>query len=610
MTDTIYFIAPTPAFLSRTLTGAPNVNGTVTTYKTGTVIPKATYADSTGDITNTNPVQLDGSGEAVIYWASNELYTIVEKDVNGTIIRTTNNYPVVGITATPEPTSNTLANIVRNAQFTFWSNANGYESYSKKANNYDFVCDDWLFDRSNLNATIAFTRQLFGLGQHDVPANPVYYFKYNCANAGAGAETFKYLYQNYSSVTTLSEQEVTLSFYAKIDALTEGFTVDLTQFFGTGGSPSSSVSTTFTLTPDDLSTSWQKFTGTITLPSVTSKSRGDNGDDCLQLRFNFPLNDTCIIDICNIQLQIGDQELPFPYLTLDDQYRNLDSQISYATFTSGDVKLSLRNSTNQPDPGWLYMNDGTIGDSSSGSTTVGNFTKSLFKIIWNNVNSTIWAPIFDSSGNVTTYGADAETDYNSHKRISLTKALGRVLGGAGQSIITKTFTADSGTEQLLIDNTSSFYTGTPVTVANSGGELPSPLAPATTYYVINIDSTHIQLATTLANAIAGTAINITTNGTGTNSIFITDSTWVLGQYVGEENHLQLRGEVGVHSHSALSTSVPVWTGTSLSGTAASGGNGGTQNGSSSVNTTVSDSATNSAANIMQPTSFYNVMIKL
>ena len=47
-----------------------------------------------------------------------------------------------------------------------------------------------------------------------------------------------------------------------------------------------------------------------------------------------------------------------------------------------------------------------------------------------------------------------------------------------------------------------------------GTNLPAPLALSTTYYAINVDATHIKLATTSANAKAGTAINLTTVGSG------------------------------------------------------------------------------------------------
>lgn len=44
--------------------------------------------------------------------------------------------------------------------------------------------------------------------------------------------------------------------------------------------------------------------------------------------------------------------------------------------------------------------------------------------------------------------------------------------------------------------------------------LPAPLALATDYYIIRVSATEIQVAETLADAIAGTEINITTQGVG------------------------------------------------------------------------------------------------
>jgi len=81
----------------------------------------------------------------------------------------------------------------------------------------------------------------------------------------------------------------------------------------------------------------------------------------------------------------------------------------------------------------------------------------------------------------------------------------------------QTFTVDTGTEKLTLSN--SYQTGDAV-VLTTTNTLPSPLAISTTYYVINDGATitTCQLATTRANAFAGTAINITDTGTGTHTL--------------------------------------------------------------------------------------------
>ncbi len=84
--------------------------------------------------------------------------------------------------------------------------------------------------------------------------------------------------------------------------------------------------------------------------------------------------------------------------------------------------------------------------------------------------------------------------------------------------ITFPFTANSVTSLLTFADTSSFPSGTPVTLSTTG-IVPSPLVAGTTYYVINISATTIRLAATLADAMAGTPyIAILTNGTPTNFI--------------------------------------------------------------------------------------------
>lgn len=49
--------------------------------------------------------------------------------------------------------------------------------------------------------------------------------------------------------------------------------------------------------------------------------------------------------------------------------------------------------------------------------------------------------------------------------------------------------------------------------------MPGGLAAATVYWAIRVDDAHIQVATSKANAIGGTQINITTQGAGTHTLY-------------------------------------------------------------------------------------------
>jgi hypothetical protein len=88
-----------------------------------------------------------------------------------------------------------------------------------------------------------------------------------------------------------------------------------------------------------------------------------------------------------------------------------------------------------------------------------------------------------------------------------------------------TFTANAATDILTLSTSNAnFQTGIPVTFTTTG-TLPAPLTTTTTYYVIMIGTPTtnpgtIKLATSYANAIAGTAIDITTAGAPTNTITV------------------------------------------------------------------------------------------
>ena len=104
-------------------------------------------------------------------------------------------------------------------------------------------------------------------------------------------------------------------------------------------------------------------------------------------------------------------------------------------FSTGDVKLTFKTIA---DLGWVMMNDGTIGDALSGATRANADCMALFTLIWMNIPNT-YVPIYTSTGTLTTRGALALTDWANHKRLALPKALGRSLAisGLGAGLTTR-----------------------------------------------------------------------------------------------------------------------------------------------------------------------------
>ena len=88
-----------------------------------------------------------------------------------------------------------------------------------------------------------------------------------------------------------------------------------------------------------------------------------------------------------------------------------------------------------------------------------------------------------------------------------------------------TFTANDATDVITVASTFD-YVRQGITFTSTGrvvqlfttGTLPAGLTTSTNFYIIKVTATTIKLATTLANAIAGTPIDITSAGTGTHTI--------------------------------------------------------------------------------------------
>jgi hypothetical protein len=82
-------LAPSLILKSWRNDGTPNVGGKVYTYQAGTTTPIVTYTDSTGTVTNSNPITLNSRGEWPVWVTPNVLYKFVEYDSAGTLLRTT-----------------------------------------------------------------------------------------------------------------------------------------------------------------------------------------------------------------------------------------------------------------------------------------------------------------------------------------------------------------------------------------------------------------------------------------------------------------------------------------------------------------------------------------
>ncbi len=142
--------------------------------------------------------------------------------------------------------------------------------------------DRWAHGHSGSTKTVS--RQSFTLGQTDVPGEPEYYWR-TVVTSSAGAANYVYTEQPIESVRTAAGRTVTISFWAKADA-SRNITTEFYQYFGAGGSPSAVV-TEIGVQKHALTTSWQKFTKTVSIPSISGKTLGTDGRDKLAVGFWF-----------------------------------------------------------------------------------------------------------------------------------------------------------------------------------------------------------------------------------------------------------------------------------------------------------------------------------
>jgi hypothetical protein len=198
-----------------------------------------------------------------------------------------------------------MRNAIINGNFDIWQRGTSFSNPASST----YTADRWQVVWNGSGATRTVSQQAFTLGQTDVAGEPTYFIKYNQSVAGSGG-TLNYLRQPIESVRTFAGQQVTVSFYAKAASVTTMPVVSLAQFFGSGGSPSGSVFTD-AASSVSITTSWQRFTYSVTLPSITGKTLGSDGNDWMGLIFELPLNAAFNIDIAQVQVEPGPVATPF-----------------------------------------------------------------------------------------------------------------------------------------------------------------------------------------------------------------------------------------------------------------------------------------------------------
>jgi hypothetical protein len=193
-------------------------------------------------------------------------------------------------------------NKIINGDFGVWQRGTSFTPTSGS-----FTADRWrnYFDGSG--STRTYSQQTFTPGSAPVAGyEGTYFLRLNQSVAGSGG-TYNELDHAIESVRTFAGQTVTLSFWAKAESSTTTGSINLRQAFVSASPNVDNIITSSV----SLTTNWQRFSFTMTLPSVAGKTISSNASDYLQVIWSLPLNATFTIDTWGWQLEAGSVATPF-----------------------------------------------------------------------------------------------------------------------------------------------------------------------------------------------------------------------------------------------------------------------------------------------------------
>lgn len=188
-------------------------------------------------------------------------------------------------------------NKIINADFGIWQRGTSSTTLDS------YLADRWR-NYWDGTGTFTITQQSFTAGTAPVTGYEGTYFQRIALNS-AGSSTYFQTFQRVENVRTFAGQTFTLSFWAKANA-SKSLNYYVEQNFGSGGS----ATITATSGTQSLTTSWQRFSITYTMPSVSGKTIGTSS--FLQLTFrDTNVSAGSYFDIWGVQFENGSTASPF-----------------------------------------------------------------------------------------------------------------------------------------------------------------------------------------------------------------------------------------------------------------------------------------------------------
>jgi hypothetical protein len=187
-------------------------------------------------------------------------------------------------------------NKILNGDFSIWQRGTSFTGSG-------YTADRWYISYSNAPTTHSITRQAFAPGELPVAScEGQYYLRRTVTSAGSSTDA--YLGTMIEDVRNLAGQTVTFSFWGKSDS-SRLLALAINQVFGTSGSTAANIYVaTFGLT-----STWQRFSATVTIPSIAGKTIG--AGSYLNPYFAYTPASGFVLDIWGVQLESGAVATPF-----------------------------------------------------------------------------------------------------------------------------------------------------------------------------------------------------------------------------------------------------------------------------------------------------------
>jgi hypothetical protein len=193
-------------------------------------------------------------------------------------------------------------NKIINGDFGIWQRGT---SFTSSAGIY--TADRWSTDQSISAGTRTITQQTFTPGTAPVAGYEGTFFLRLATSAGFTA-AYHNIQQKIEDVRVLAGQTATISFWAKADS-SRTIGVANQQSFGSGGSGFVATS----IGNATLTTSWQRFTFTYTVPSISGKTIGTGNYGGIY--FDLPTTASASYDFWGVQLEAGSVATAFQTAT-------------------------------------------------------------------------------------------------------------------------------------------------------------------------------------------------------------------------------------------------------------------------------------------------------